>query len=346
MPSVTAHRQPLSGAKVSTSTPTLSGRTDLHRLPGHRARPARPVGPVPRYIAVLLLLVSQLSATVLGAELPQVAMVRNALPCVVGIGVDGRGRLPYRFSGDDLQALEDLFAKDRDRFRHQAKPRWEPGRGAPGLEDIRVIGSGFFAHADGTVLTASHVVEGQREVFVINYENEVMRATVLTSLARDDVALLRVESPGRTVRALPMAAAPPSIAEPVIAIGNPFGFTFTVTSGIVSALDRTMPDGASGLIQIDAPINPGSSGGPLLNMTGEVVGINHAIISPSGQGRQAFVGLGFAVPIAPAVALLASGTRRHTAATGGRSNAERTATGLSRPGADADLPPNAIPARP
>jgi S1-C subfamily serine protease len=94
-----------------------------------------------------------------------------------------------------------------------------------------------------------------------------------------------------------VAGGTPQIAEPVIAIGNPFGFTFTVTSGIVSALDRTIPDGAEGLIQTDAPINPGSSGGPLLNLGGAVIGVNHAILSPAARGRPGFIGLGFAVPV-------------------------------------------------
>jgi S1-C subfamily serine protease len=244
------------------------------------------------------------------AELSQVAMVRAALPCVVGIAVDGRGPLPYRFSGDKFRELEELFGKDRERFRELAKPRFESRQGTPSPEDIRVIGSGFFASEGGAVLTAFHVVEGQREVYVVNHENELFRAVVRATSAADDVAVLQVEAPRRNFPALPLSATKPSIAEPVIAIGNPFGFTFTVTSGILSALDRSIPDGGSGLIQTDAPINPGSSGGPLLNMAGEVIGINHAIVSPSAGERPAFVGLGFAVPIGRAAPLLRKGSRR------------------------------------
>ncbi len=198
-----------------------------------------------------------------------------------------------------------LFKKDGERFRRGGKPRWEASKDSPDVDDIRVIGSGFFAGTDGVVLTAFHVVEGQREVYVINHENELFRAVVRAASARDDIAVLQVEAPERSFPALPLAGSPsPEIAEPVISIGNPFGFTFTVTSGIVSALDRSIRDGVEGLIQTDAPINPGSSGGPLLNMAGEVIGVNHAIISPSEDGRQAFIGLGFAVPIERAKALL------------------------------------------
>jgi S1-C subfamily serine protease len=89
-----------------------------------------------------------------------------------------------------------------------------------------------------------------------------------------------------------------------MAVGNPFGFTFTVTSGIVSALDRHLDRRGIGLVQTDAPLNPGNSGGPLLNLNGEVVGVNHAIVSGGDRGRPSFVGLGFAVPIAEAKTVL------------------------------------------
>ena len=239
------------------------------------------------------------------AEPPQVGMVRTALPSVVGIGIDGRGAMPYGFSPQKLERLEQLFKYDREEFEQRAKPRFSQQDGAPSIEQIRVIGSGFFSDPNGLVITAFHVVEGQREVYVIDHQNQVFRARVQQTSAADDLAVLTVETPEpMTFATLPLATGTPQIAEPVIAIGNPFGFTFTVTSGIVSALNRSIPNGTEGLIQTDTPINPGNSGGPLLNMAGTVIGVNHAILSSSMQGRPGFIGLGFAVPIERATPLL------------------------------------------
>jgi S1-C subfamily serine protease len=260
---------------------------------------------IPVYLACFL----GLMAPVAHSEMSQVEMVRASLPAVVGIGVDSRGTMPYQFAGSgNLEDLKRLFGKDEQKFKQQGTARYAAKQGAPTIEDIRVIGSGFFATEDGVILTANHVVEGQRHVYIITKENEVFRASVRAFSAKDDVAALQVEADGRHFPALPLGqSAGLEIAEPVIAIGNPFGFTFTVTSGIVSALDRSFGEGREGLIQTDAPINPGSSGGPLLTMTGKVVGVNHAIISPSQSGRGAFVGLGFAVPIERATTLMAAG---------------------------------------
>jgi S1-C subfamily serine protease len=165
----------------------------------------------PAYRVALLLapwaLVLALAAPAARAELPQVTMVRDALPSVVGIGIDARGRMPYRFSGDKFRELEELFSKEQALLERRAEPRFPQRAGAPSLEDIQVIGSGFFSSSDDLVVTAFDVVEGQREVYVINHENEVFRAVVRETSASDDIAVLAVEAPGRSFQALPWPAA-------------------------------------------------------------------------------------------------------------------------------------------
>ena len=151
------------------------------------------------------------------------------------------------------------------------------------------------------------MIEGQRHVYVTSHDNKVYKAKVLLSSPENDIGVLEVDDTGAEFPYLELGdSSAIDIAEPVIAIGNPFGFTFTVTSGIISALDRTFGAGVEGLIQTDAPINPGNSGGPLVNMKGEVIGVSHAILSPARRGEQAFVGLGFAVPVNRVKELLAA----------------------------------------
>ena len=168
------------------------------------------------------------------------------------------------------------------------------------IERAGMVGSGF-AYADGRVLTAAHVVAGAREVTVRTSDGRELTGTVLGGDSEADVAVVAVDDE--------IPAAPLSLEEPVrvgqvaIAIGSPLGFDQSVTSGIVSAVDRelTVPGGGrlENLIQTDAPINQGNSGGPLADQDGRVIGVNVAIASFSGGSD----GLGFAVAIEEAVAI-------------------------------------------
>jgi serine protease Do len=167
------------------------------------------------------------------------------------------------------------------------EPDQRPRRGA---------GSGFIISKRGLIVTNNHVVEGASEVLVILTNKEEHPAKVIGRDAKTDVALVKVEAK----EDLPVAALGDSdalrVGDWVLAIGNPFGLTNTVTAGIVSAKDRRIGAGPyDDFIQTDASINPGNSGGPLFNMQGEVVGINTAM---RGQG------IGFAVPINLAKRLL------------------------------------------
>ncbi|MGI6193564.1 MAG: S1C family serine protease, partial [Christensenellales bacterium] len=155
-------------------------------------------------------------------------------------------------------------------------------------------GSGFFISADGYIVTNNHVVEGAETVSVTLNNGETLDAIVVGTDEKTDIAVLKVEGSGFTFSALGDSGAL-LIGEPCIAIGNPLGtLTGTVTTGVISALERTINvDGQEmDLLQHDAAINEGNSGGPLYNMKGEVIGINSAKTAALGVE-----GLGFAIPV-------------------------------------------------
>jgi S1-C subfamily serine protease len=162
-------------------------------------------------------------------------------------------------------------------------------------------GSGFVIDGEGHILTNNHLVEGAEKVPVNLGESEqTYHAQVVGTDPGTDIALLKVNAPANELHPLTLGhSAEMEVGDPVVAIGNPFGLDRTVTSGIVSALQRQIqaPNGFSinHVIQTDAAINPGNSGGPLINSAGEVIGINSQIATGgSGNGN---VGIGFAIPI-------------------------------------------------
>lgn len=174
-----------------------------------------------------------------------------------------------------------------------------PGQGEPQgpAEGGRALGSGFIVSADGYVVTNNHVVENATKIRIKTDEGKELDATLVGSDAKNDIAVLKVTAD----KPLPIAAWGDSdalrVGDSVLAIGDPFGIGTTVTSGIVSARGRDLHSGPyDDFIQIDASINHGNSGGPLVNGDGKVVGINTAIYSPNGGN----VGLGFAIPSAHA----------------------------------------------
>jgi S1-C subfamily serine protease len=177
-------------------------------------------------------------------------------------------------------------------------------RVAPSVVLVRAghgLGSGVIVANDGTILTANHVISGGAPVTVTFADGTTASAVVTAANAKLDIAALTpAELPQVVVPATVGGAA--GVGAPVVAIGNPLGLTDSVSSGIVSGLDRTADtnDGKfSGLIQFDASVNPGSSGGPLLDAHGLVIGIVVSIADP--DGKDAFAGIGFAVPIGAAL---------------------------------------------
>ena len=183
-------------------------------------------------------------------------------------------------------------------------------RSAAGVVDIAVTGggggfgqtagegSGFVLDKEGSIVTNAHVVEGAGTITVTFANGEEAPATLVGADESTDVAIIDVDLPSEELTPLGLGtSADVEIGDPVVAIGSPFGLAGTVTSGIVSALDRTVdsPNGypIAGAIQTDAAINPGNSGGPLLDATGKVIGVNAQIASNSGGND----GVGFAIPI-------------------------------------------------
>ena len=173
------------------------------------------------------------------------------------------------------------------------QPRSEAGMPNPGQGRVQGTGSGFVIDAAGFIVTNNHVVDGASRITVKLEDGRELQARLVGRDARTDVALLKVEAGAP----LPFVALGDSdLAQPgdwVVAMGNPYGLSGTVTTGVVSATGRDIGAGPyDDFIQVDAPINQGNSGGPLFARDGGVIGVNTAIFSPTGGS----VGIGFAVP--------------------------------------------------
>lgn len=166
--------------------------------------------------------------------------------------------------------------------------------GHRGVQHEEARGSGFLVDADGTIVTNNHVIEHAKSVSVTLEDGTVLPAKIIGRDPGTDLAVLRVKA-GHKLSYLQLGDSNDvRVGQWVIAVGNPFGLSGTVTAGIVSARGRDIGDGPlnTNFIQVDAPINRGNSGGPLLTQDGKVVGVNSAIYSPTGGS----VGIGFAIP--------------------------------------------------
>lgn len=206
-------------------------------------------------------------------------VVSRITPGVVGISVRGRVR-------EDNPLLQDPMFRRFFNLQQQPIER-----------ETQATGSGVIVDAErGYVLTANHVVAQISKAQVTTKDGRKFDAKLVGRDPATDVAVLQLQGPRGNLKAIPLGDSDKiEIGDFVIAIGNPFGLGQTVTSGIVSALGRTGlgKQGYEDFIQTDASINPGNSGGALVNLKGQLVGINTAIISPGGGN----VGIGFAVPI-------------------------------------------------
>ena len=173
--------------------------------------------------------------------------------------------------------------------------------GLPGTEVQRALGSGFVIDKAGYIVTNYHVVGGAQSVQVSFSNSETMKAQIVGKDPFTDIALLKVEASSRALKPLDLGNSDVvQVGDQVAAIGNPFGYDRSITLGIVSALQRslTAPNGSpiDHVIQTDAALNHGNSGGPLLNTKGQVIGVSSAI-STGDTGSQGNVGIGFAIPI-------------------------------------------------
>lgn len=189
-------------------------------------------------------------------------------------------RSPFEDFDRDFGSFGFNFAPE---FKDFFKEKIVPQRGA---------GSGFIVDKKGYILTNEHVTRGADEIKVSLKDGKKFTGKVVGQDPDLDIAIIKIDVKGEDLPALPLGdSSKIRPGEWVIAIGNPYGFANTVTTGIISATGRTLEDlGKKNLIQVDAPINPGNSGGPLLNLDGEVIGVNVAIVA----GAQ---GIGFSIPI-------------------------------------------------
>ena len=168
-------------------------------------------------------------------------------------------------------------------------------------QDDEGRGSGVILDESGNILTSLHVVEGADEIEVIFADGTVSPAIVAGTLGDQDIAVLQtLEPPPLLIPATLGSPGALQVGDEAIVVGNPFGLRHTVTAGVISGLNRSFKlpntqEPVDGLIQFDAAVNPGNSGGPLLNRDGEVVGIVTALANPTEQS--VFIGIGFAVPI-------------------------------------------------
>jgi serine protease Do/serine protease DegQ len=229
-------------------------------------------------VALPLPVLAALPASIDGQPLPTLApMLERVTPAVVNIATESRVALRRN------PLLDDPF------FRHFFNIPDQPRE-----RKAQSVGSGVVVDARrGTVITNHHVVDGADKITVTLSNGRQLAAKVIGSDPESDVAVIQI--PGGNLTALPLADSERlRVGDFVVAIGNPFGLGQTVTSGIVSALGRTGLgiQGYEDFIQTDASINPGNSGGALVNLRGELVGINTAIIAPGGGN----VGIGFAIP--------------------------------------------------
>jgi serine protease Do len=246
----------------------------------------------------LVLGVSLLVVTpVVYADLPDFTqLVEKNAPAVVNIsttqkvqkqrGGDFNGipeDLLKRFFGDDFKLPQGVLPEPEENNSNKND----------GKQEIQSLGTGFIISSDGYIVTNHHVIADAQEIVVRFSDRKELTAKVIGSDERTDIALLKVDAKNLPVVALGQSSKL-KVGEWVLAIGSPFGFEATVTQGIVSAKDRTLPDDTYvPFIQTDVAINPGNSGGPLFNLNGEVVGINSQIYSRSGG----FMGLSFSIPI-------------------------------------------------
>ena len=159
------------------------------------------------------------------------------------------------------------------------------------LTDGFSAGTGCVVRSDGVILTGSHVIEGAKDIDVTTYDGKVYKASILAKMGKNkDLALLKIDAK-KNLKTISFGdSSDVKVGQKVLAIGNPLGFSVPLTSGIVSRIDY-----AKGRIQTDAAINPGCSGGPLLNSQGEVIGISQSIYNPDNNISN--IGIGFAIPV-------------------------------------------------
>lgn len=275
--------KPLGWFLLGGSVAAVTGAGAFNLPWKHDATPVATI-PVAAAAAALAPAPATMAALPAGAAPNFRAIVQQSGPAVVGVRVEGIRKTSAEDGEDEADDPTLRFFRSLPGFRAMPPQQQQPFRGQ---------GSGFIVGADGLILTNAHVVKDAKEVTVRLADRRELVARVLGSDATTDIAVLRVDAKNLPVVRLgdPKAL---MVGDPVLAIGAPYGLEQTATAGIVSAKARSLPgDAFVPFIQTDAAVNPGNSGGPLFDGSGQVVGINSQIYSRTGG----FQGVSFAIPI-------------------------------------------------
>lgn len=267
---------------------------DLPRAPDETRRSSQPAGPTNWLVMVLLILVIGLLIKNSGM-LDRVGPLHD--PDAKPRNVTARGNL-----AEDEQSTIALYKEASSSVVHITTRAVEQRMDPWGLNVMEIpkegTGSGFLWSDDGYIVTNFHVVMGAQEAQVTMADREIFPARFVGADPDKDLAILKIEVPNGKYKALPIGSSHDlQVGQKVFAIGNPFGFDQTLTTGVISGLGREIQSVTkqtiSDVIQTDAAINPGNSGGPLLDSAGRLIGVNTAIYSTSGH----YAGIGFAVPV-------------------------------------------------
>ncbi|MDF3047640.1 MAG: serine protease [Candidatus Midichloriaceae bacterium] len=243
------------------------------------------------YLVATLCIFANFSNAIEVSNLPSFApIVDMAIPAVVNISttqtIDAKSPLDeLRNEMPEGSPFDQFFKEFLDR---------EFGFSENRKRKATSLGSGFIIHPDGYIVTNAHVIEGADEINVTlsNDNEEIIKAKIVGVDKKTDLALLKIDSKEKLPYLKFGDSEKAHVGDWIIAIGNPFGFGGSVTAGIVSAKSRIVGGQYDEFIQTDASINRGNSGGPMMNLRGEVIGINSVIVSPSGGN----IGIGFAIP--------------------------------------------------
>ena len=266
-----------------------------------------------------------------GEKPPRVGFTEPVKPLVAADDVSLLSKLDDEYSrlaGAVLPAVVSITTKTV----RQGAYAWHPFFGLVGRQAqvIPGLGSGAIISKEGHVVTNYHVIEGVNEVVVTTQDKKTYPARILGASPQRDIAVLKIESKKADFPALTFADSDAvRVGQLVLAVGNPFGLSGTVTRGIISARDRHLSDSSLDYLQTDAVINPGNSGGPLVNVRGEILGINVAIYR-GDENVRAWQGVGLAVPAKDAQAVIQAVLKReaNTAQRGqGRGSGEEIAPG-------------------
>jgi S1-C subfamily serine protease len=201
--------------------------------------------------------------------------------------------------GTDEQSTIDRFKDVSSSVVHVTNVAVRQDPYSQRVRDIpRGTGTGFIWDTDGFIVTNYHVVDGANKVQVILADHSTYESGQIWGYPDMDLAVIRIDAPKQKLKPIDLGTSHDlQVGQKTLAIGNPFGLDQTLTTGVVSALDREIESNSGrpikGVIQTSAPINPGNSGGPLLDSAGRLIGVNTAILSPSG----ASAGIGFAIPV-------------------------------------------------